>query len=241
MIVVGDSSTFGGGTVRQPLDIGRMVQLPSAKGRAGYLSATIQKFYRLSGLSTQVYGVKSDIVVPSLMDAFQIGEEYLEHHLLNDRVSPAPGFLPWEENPFIIPRLKELSHKRVNENTEFLYVIKDVTKTKERIKSNELSLNKITREMEYARFVAIQHERDVERKMRFEKLIKEDKETFRFFKVTLENLQQSVDLIPYDPASETVKQSESEESDEAQKRPNRMNPAKREAIMISRDLVISQK
>jgi carboxyl-terminal processing protease len=241
VIVVGDSSTFGGGTVRQPMDIGRMVQLPSAKSRPGYLSATIQKFYRPSGLSTQVYGVKSDIVVPSLMDAFQIGEAYLEHHLLNDRISPAPGFLPWEENAPIIPRLKELSHRRVNTNTDFSYVLQDCTRTKERIKSNELSLNKITREMEYARFVAIQHERDVERKMRFEKLIKEDMETFRFFKVTLENLQKSVGLIPYDPASESVKQSESKESDEAQKWPNRINPVKREAIMIARDLVISQK
>lgn len=241
VIVVGDSSTFGGGTVRQPMDIGRMVQLPSAKSRAGYLSATIQKFYRPSGLSTQVYGVKSDIVVPSLMDAFQIGEAYLEHHLLNDRISPAPGFSPLEEKSPIIPRLKELSHRRVNENSDFLYVIQDVTKTKERIKSNELSLNKSTREMEYAGFVAIQHQRDVELKRRFDKLIKEDKETFRFFKVTLENLQQAVDLIPYDPASERVKQSELEESNEAQKWPNRMNPVKREAIMIARDLVISQK
>ena len=87
----------------------------------------------------------------------------------------------------------------------------------------------------------IQHKRDVERKMRFEKLIKEDKETFMFFKVTLDNLQKSVDLTPYDPASERVKQSESEESDEAQKWPNRMNPVKHEAIMIAKDLVISQK
>ena len=95
--------------------------------------------------------------------------------------------------------------------------------------------------MEYAGFVAIQHQRDVERKMRFDKLIKEDKETFRFFKVTLENLQQSVDLIPDDPASERVKQSKLEESDEAQKWQNRMNSAKREAIMVARDLVILQK
>jgi carboxyl-terminal processing protease len=78
-VVVGDSSTFGKGTVQQPMDIGRMLPLFAARNRAGFLKVTIQKFYRPSGSSTQMEGVKSDVVLPSLMDALEMGEAFLDH------------------------------------------------------------------------------------------------------------------------------------------------------------------
>jgi carboxyl-terminal processing protease len=53
-VVVGDSSTFGKGTVQQPMDIGRMLPLFAVREKAGYLKVTIQKFYRPSGSSTQM-------------------------------------------------------------------------------------------------------------------------------------------------------------------------------------------
>jgi carboxyl-terminal processing protease len=62
-VVVGESSTFGKGTVQQPMDIGRMLPLFAARNRAGFLKVTIQKFYRPSGSSTQMDGVASDIVL----------------------------------------------------------------------------------------------------------------------------------------------------------------------------------
>jgi carboxyl-terminal processing protease len=78
-VIVGDSSTFGKGTVQQPMDIGRMLPLFSVRNRAGFLKVTIQKFYRPSGSSTQMDGVVSDIALPSFMDAMEMGEGFLEH------------------------------------------------------------------------------------------------------------------------------------------------------------------
>ncbi|MCX6865589.1 MAG: S41 family peptidase [Verrucomicrobia bacterium] len=106
-VIVGDSSTFGKGTVQQPMDIGRMLPLFSVRNRAGFLKVTIQKFYRPSGSSTQMDGVKSDVVVPSLMDALEVGEAFLDHPLPHDRIRRAPDFEPrppvkknfWSQTP----------------------------------------------------------------------------------------------------------------------------------------------
>jgi len=72
-VIVGDSSTFGKGTVQKPVDIGRMLPFFAARDRAGSLKVTFQKFYRPSGSSTQLEGVASDVVLPSLTDAVEIG------------------------------------------------------------------------------------------------------------------------------------------------------------------------
>ena len=40
---------------------------------------TISKFYRPSGASTQLRGVESDIVLPDLLDEYEIGEKFLDY------------------------------------------------------------------------------------------------------------------------------------------------------------------
>ena len=54
-VVVGDSSTFGKGTVQTMLEIGRIMPfLGGGNSEAGALKLTIQKFYRVAGGSTQL-------------------------------------------------------------------------------------------------------------------------------------------------------------------------------------------
>ena len=68
-VIVGDSSTFGKGTVQTMLEIGRIMPfLGSGNNEAGALKLTIQKFYRIAGGSTQHKGVESDVRLPSLFD-----------------------------------------------------------------------------------------------------------------------------------------------------------------------------
>ncbi len=52
----------------------------------GALKVTISKFYLPSGKSTQLEGVKSDIVLPSLSDALEVGEIELENPLPWDTI-----------------------------------------------------------------------------------------------------------------------------------------------------------
>jgi carboxyl-terminal processing protease len=241
-VIVGESSTFGKGTVQQPMDIGKMLPLFAVRNHAGYLKVTIQKFYRPSGSSTQMKGVVSDVAVPNLMDALDVGEEFLDHALPHDRIRHAAGFSPLDPHALFIPRLKELSQERVNGSKDFAYVIQDVIKAKARIKSNSVSLNKAKREKELAESDAQQKERNSERRARFEKIAKEDKQTFKFYKITLDDLEKGADLRPYDPADETGDfmrraKGEGEDLDESPKWPTGLDPVKRESLSVLRDLV----
>jgi len=69
-LVVGDSSTFGKGTVQSVLPLARIMDEAGLAHTydPGALKVTIQKFYPPSGASTQLRGVVSDIVLPSTSD-----------------------------------------------------------------------------------------------------------------------------------------------------------------------------
>ncbi|MFT3990520.1 MAG: carboxy terminal-processing peptidase [Luteolibacter sp.] len=240
-VVVGESSTFGKGTVQQPMDIGRMLPLFSARDRAGYLKVTIQKFYRPSGSSTQMDGVASSIVMPSLTDALEVGEEFLYHPLPHDRIRPAPDFKALEAGNLFIPRLKELSEKRINANKDFGYIIQDVMKAKDRIKKNVVSLSKAKREQELQEADVEQKQRNQERRARFAKMVEEDKKEFRFFKLTLQDIEAGADIHLYDPSAESEymrkAKDETAELDDSPKWPTGLDPVKRETIFILSDLV----
>ncbi|MGA0844942.1 MAG: carboxy terminal-processing peptidase [Luteolibacter sp.] len=243
-VVVGEQSTFGKGTVQQPMDIGRMLPLFSARDKAGHLKVTIQKFYRPSGSSTQLDGVESDIVLPSLIDALEVGEEFLDHALPHDRIRRAPGFKPLDPQGLFLPRLKEMSQKRVSECKDFGYVIDDVIRTKERIKKNQLSLDIVERRKELAKSDARQKSRNAERRERFKKISEEDRQTMTFYKITLDDLDadEASELQAYDPGEESASfmrraKDETEDLDQTPDWPTGLDPVKRESIHVMRDLI----
>ena len=241
-VIVGDSSTFGKGTVQQPMDIGRMLPLFAARNRAGFLKVTIQKFYRPSGSSTQMDGVAANVVIPSLADALEVGEAFLDHPLPHDRIRPAGDFTPLDPQSLFIPRLKELSQERLNACKDFSYVIQDVMKTKDRLKANRLSLNKAAREKELAESDALQKERNAERRTRFAKMSEEDKKSLNFYKLTLGDLEKGSDLKPYNPADDAGDymrraKDETDDLDETPKWPTGLDPVKRESLAVMKDLV----
>ena len=241
-VIVGDTSTFGKGTVQQPMDIGRTLPLFAARNRAGFLKVTIQKFYRPSGSSTQMDGVAANVVLPSLTDALEMGEEFLEHPLPHDRIRPASDFKSLDPQSLFIPRLKELSQERLNADKDFSYVIQDVLKAKDRFKANLVSLNQATRQKELSESDATQKERNAERRTRFAKIAAEDKQALTFFKITLEDLEKGADLKPYNPAEEATDfmrraKDDAEDLDETPKWPTGLDPVKREALAVTKDLV----
>jgi carboxyl-terminal processing protease len=241
-VVVGESSTFGKGTVQQPMDIGRMLPLFAVRNRAGYVKVTIQKFYRPSGSSTQMDGVVPQIVLPSLTDALEIGERYLENALPHDRIRPAADFKPADPQTLHLTTLKERSQERLKANKDFSYVIEDVLKAKDRIKQNKVSLNKATREKELNDEDAIQDARNAERRERFSKIAENDKKNLRFMKLTLDDLEKEGPPREYDPAAENAEymrkaKDENADLDDTPKWPTGMDPVKRESLSVVRDLV----
>jgi carboxyl-terminal processing protease len=241
-VIVGDSSTFGKGTVQQPMDIGRMLPLFASRNRAGSLKVTIQKFYRPSGSSTQMDGVVPQLVLPSLSDAAEIGEAFLDHPLPHDLIQSAPNFKPLDPLALYIPRLQESSQKRINACKDFSYLIEDVLKAKDRIKVNQLSLNKAARQKELAESDALQKERNAERRTRFAKMSEDDRATMSFFKVRLDDLDAGGELKRYNPADENTDymrkaKDATADLDETPKWPSGLDPLKRESLSVLKDLV----
>ncbi len=241
-VIVGDSSTFGKGTVQQPMDIGRMLPLFSARDRAGYLKVTIQKFYRPSGSSTQMEGVVPQVVLPSMTDALEMGEEYLDHALPHDRIRPASDFKPLDPQMLFIPRLREQSQERVKDSQDFHYVSEDVEKAKGRVKANLLSLDMEKRKAELEESDVRQKARNAERRIRFAKVAAEDKRDLTFYKLSLDDLDKNAPLVPYDPAGENADymrraKDATADLDETPKWPSGLDPVKRESLDVLSDLV----
>ncbi len=87
-VVIGSKQTFGKGTVQNVVDLNNVVR-SSENGDMGALKLTTQKFYRINGGSTQLEGVKSDVVVPDRYSYIEIGERDQSNPLKWDKISPA--------------------------------------------------------------------------------------------------------------------------------------------------------
>ncbi len=148
-LVVGDKNTFGKGTVQTILEIGRFTSLLGSPSQEdGALKLTIQKFYRVAGGSTQLHGVASDIVLPSLTDLPEFGEGALKNALPYDEV-PKARYTKWSESPEIfLEELKRRSEARVEESPEFHYVLEDMERMRRKLDENRISLNEEVRRVE---------------------------------------------------------------------------------------------
>jgi len=141
-VIVGDSSTFGKGTVQTLLELGRFIPLLGGSSNdAGALKLTVQKFYRVAGGSTQLHGVSSDVVLPSLSDNAEIGESALEHPLAYDEVEPAAIDIANNHKQLFIDDLKKRSSNRIAQDQSLQDILADAKELKDRLKSNRLSLN----------------------------------------------------------------------------------------------------
>lgn len=240
-VIVGTSSTFGKGTVQQPMDISRMMPFFAKRDRAGYLKPTIQKFYRVSGSSTQKKGVEADIVLPNIMDAIEIGEEHLFYALAHDVIRKAPGYTPQPRENLFIAKLKGNSVQRLNQNKDFQYIADDVARTKERMLKNEVSLNMAEREKELIEVETRTKERNKERIERFAKIEKEDKEKFTFYRLNLDDVDakslQKIDPTADDESYMRRSKEEEDDLDTTPEWPTRIDPVKREGMAILFDLI----
>jgi carboxyl-terminal processing protease len=140
-LVVGDSKTFGKGTVQTMLSLSAWLQdVPNP----GALKLTTQKFYRVAGGSTQNRGVIPDIPLPSLYDVRDIGESALHNAMPYDEVQPAPhasvGAFSGK-----LTELRQRSMIRVATDRDFTYLNEDITRLKQQLKDGFISLNKTKR------------------------------------------------------------------------------------------------
>ncbi len=133
-LIVGDTSTFGKGTV-QNLDPLRPFIWPataSATNDPGTLKITIRKFYRVTGASTQLRGVIPDIILPDTLSYLKdaASERTLENALPWDTIQP----VNYNKLNLVQPclaLLRERSDARVATNQDFIYIRQDIAELNE--------------------------------------------------------------------------------------------------------------
>ncbi len=139
-IIVGDTTTHGKGTVQNVMPVQSGMAFLNRQDR-GALKLTIQQFYRVNGDSTQKDGVKSDIVLPSLIDKMDLGESSLDNALEFDRIPPASHASADMASEKVISHLRDRSDKRVNADPKFTEIKKDIVRYMDRKNRKSISLN----------------------------------------------------------------------------------------------------
>ena len=97
-LIVGSPQTFGKGTVQTIIDMDRAAGPFFRKhGPLGAFKLTIQKYYRITGGTTQLQGVKSDIVLPHPYQYISLGERDMENPLAVDNIETLQ-YPQWESS-----------------------------------------------------------------------------------------------------------------------------------------------
>ena len=136
-VVIGSKQTFGKGTVQNVIDLNNIVR-SNENGDLGALKLTTQKFYRINGGSTQLEGVKSDVVVPDRYSYIDIGERDQSNPLKWDKITPADydvwkGYIDYDQTI-------SNSSKRMADNPQIKLIEENAKWLKERQDENTISL-----------------------------------------------------------------------------------------------------
>ena len=96
-IVVGSSSTYGKGTVQRNVAFGKPLDSLGIQTEYGSVKLTFQKFYRISGSSTQKKGVVPDVILPDEYEYLKYREKDNESALSWDEMERA-RYNVWPNN-----------------------------------------------------------------------------------------------------------------------------------------------
>lgn len=144
-VIVGES-TYGKGTVQTVLDLNRFIT--DGKEEVGELKLTFQKFYRVTGSSTQNKGVSPDIKLPSALSSSQYGE------------SSSPSALPWDViNPTSFQKVLDVNDKvlagltkayldRSKFDSSLKKYITETEELRKNLSQTKISLNEAKRKVE---------------------------------------------------------------------------------------------
>ena len=118
-VIIGSKQTYGKGTVQNIIDLNKMVK-NNTNGDIGALKFTTQKYYRINGGSTQLEGVKSDIILPNRYAYVDMGEKDQENPLPWDEIQPA-SYEVWR-NSIDYEKITDRSRNRIKDNLAMMLI-----------------------------------------------------------------------------------------------------------------------
>ncbi len=137
-IIIGSKQTYGKGTVQNVYDLNQLVR-NSAIGDLGALKTTTQKFYRINGGSTQLEGVRSDVVMPDRYAYLKMGERDEPNAMDWDKIDPAT-YTVWKDNSKFEQAIVN-SKNRIDHNVQFQLIEENAKWIDSRSEENNYSLN----------------------------------------------------------------------------------------------------
>ena len=135
-IIIGSKQSYGKGTVQNVFELNEFVR-GNQYGDLGALKTTTQKFYRVNGGSTQLEGVKSDIIMPDRFSYMQTGEKDEKSALPWDKIEPA-NYTPLQVS---FDKVIANSKKRIVTNDNFNLISENAKWINDRKEDNSISLN----------------------------------------------------------------------------------------------------
>jgi carboxyl-terminal processing protease len=140
-VVIGAEHTFGKGTVQVMLDLDRFLAADMQHLRPlGAIALTVQKYYRITGASTQYQGVVPDVVLPDLYAYLDVGEKSQKYSLPWDTVSQL-SFSPWALGLPELAELKNRSQQRQKTNVRFQQIAENIVRLKRQRETTLVTLN----------------------------------------------------------------------------------------------------
>lgn len=139
-VIIGSETSFGKGTVQRMYNMDDMVNATYGSLKPlGSVKITMQKFYRVSGASTQLRGVTPDIILPDAYSKLKYGEKQEDYPLPWDEIK-ATAYTK-SKTTFDINKLKALSTKRVEDQQAFNIIKEEADELKKESDDTQVSLN----------------------------------------------------------------------------------------------------
>jgi len=137
-LVIGSTTTYGKGTVQRSIQLERSSWASGNPSELGDIKLTLQKFYRISGASTQLKGVSSDIVLPDQYEYLKLREKDDPDALAWDEIN-STQFKVWKSD-FDLANVINRSNARVKQSKSF-QLIKENTDWLSKYNDKAYSLN----------------------------------------------------------------------------------------------------
>lgn len=139
-VIVGSEHTHGKGTVQAMINIDTNLPMRNLDKYKplGAIKITVQKFYRVSGGSTQYRGIVPDIILPDRFAAIESGERHMDYSMPWDTIPSTLYHPTTDARP--LKKIDQRSAERVENSTEFQRIMELEEETRERIANTEYQL-----------------------------------------------------------------------------------------------------
>jgi len=144
-LIIGEQ-TYGKGTVQSLIDLERF--LKGEPEGVGQLKITMEKFYRITGSSTQHKGVTPDVELPSTFSASEFGESSQPSALPWDMIASTKYTLSNNINEKEVAYLKGKSQGRLKTETDLKKLLTEIENYKKAREKKSVSLQEEKRRKE---------------------------------------------------------------------------------------------